>query len=109
MNTTDSIIEQVPRRAPRTEVTPHHVVVGTQIYDEMEEVDAPAEIAFISPAHNYVARFDDESTRPIVLWVVMDDGTFYGVALPEDGRPPLELSNIEKETGFSKYEHKEDK
>jgi len=76
----------------------------------MQEEDAEPEIAFISPTHHYVARFEDGSVRPIALWAIMDDGTFYGVALPPDGRPPLELENVEDEQGFSKYEpQKEDR
>jgi len=110
VNTTETI-ERCPRRAPAGEQRPNHTVVTVaNTYDVMEKEGAEPEIAFISPAHNYFARFEDGSVRLIALWAIMDDCTFYGVALPPDGRPPLELDNVEDEQGFSKYEHqKEDK
>src|SRR5215211_6587146 len=109
VNTTSGVVESLPRRASLGYDAPHGKVNTTAVYDEMEEIDAEPEIAFISPANGYVARFKGGHARPLALWVITDDGRFYGVALPEDGRPPLELDNVEDEEGFRKYERKEDK
>ena len=95
--------------APRYAGPREHTTANTtRIYEEdMQYIDEEPEVAFISPATGYVARFGGGGTREIVLWAVMDDGRFYGVALPKDGRPPLELDSVEDEDGFRSYDKEE--
>jgi len=84
----------------------HGHVNTSRLYDEAESIDEEPEISFISPATGFEAVFEDGSTRRVVLWAVQDDGSMFGVALPEDGKPPLSVASVEDEDGFVRYKAK---
>lgn len=95
--------------SPGCEDRPEHTINTSRLTEEdLRYEDEEPDIAFIVPAHRYRAVFENGASRPVVLWAITDAGAIYGVALPEDGRPPLELENIEDEQGFSKYEYQKE-
>ncbi len=96
INTTDSL-----RGVDRT---PSHTLNTTRILEEPDLVyeDEEPEIAFVLPAGDWCALVDG-GTRPLVAWVVLDNGAMYGVAMGDDGRVDAN-DNVEDLDGFIRYE-----
>ncbi len=63
--------------------------------------DEPAEILAVLPAGDWCAVVEGVAV-PMPLWVVLDDGSAYGVAVDEGGRVNLS-NNVENNPNFVRY------
>jgi len=80
---------------------PRHIAT-TRIYDEdMHVLDEDPEIVSVVPAIGWAAAVG-EALVPLVVFVALDDGRLYGVAVGNDGKVDLE-DNIEKAVDFNGY------
>ncbi len=97
VNTTNGPVEIDDR-------TPGRHINTTQILEEPDLVyeDDPPEITHVLPGGDWCALVDGVA-QPLVAWVVLDDGTMYGVAVNDEGRVDAN-DNVEDLDGFIRYE-----
>ena len=96
INTTETLSEPHPRMI-REELPADHVVVGTEIYDEMEDLTDPAPtVVQVIPAENYWTVVQDESGEhrltPVSDFEVYSDGSL--LAVDEEGEDLTELAGF---------------
>lgn len=81
---------------------PGHVVNTSRVVDEdMEILDEAEEIISVLPATGWAAAVGERFV-PLVVFVAMDSGKLYGVAVGADGLVDLE-DNIEVAGDFNGY------
>ncbi len=81
---------------------PGHVVNTSRVTDEdMEILDEEPEIIGVLPATGWAAAVGERFV-PLVVFVAMDSGKLYGVAVGNDGKVDLEES-IEDAVDFNGY------
>ncbi len=95
INTSDGPREYDPTR-------PGHVVNTSRILEEdlVYEDEEPAILAVVS-AGDWCAVVEGVAV-PMPLWVLLDDGSVYGVVIGEDGRIDL-TADVEKHPHFTGY------
>ena len=83
-----------------------HVINTSDVLEppQMQYLDEPPEISQVLNAAGWVAMFEDGRQEKLVFWCVLDDATVHGVVLGEDGLVDLTEGNVEKLSGFLRYE-----
>jgi len=82
--------------------TPHqHVNTSRVVEEDMQYLDEEPEIIAVVPAAGWCAAVG-EALIPLIVFVAMDSGKLYGVAVGDDGR--IDLTNsAELHPGFTEY------
>jgi hypothetical protein len=110
MNTSDSVYKRVRpaaeiyseeavnlhrHRARRDEDRPGHRVNGTEVYDEMEDVDDPVIVQELPAAGYYAVVREGERFRaaPVECFLAFDDGSIFGA--DEEGSDLAELPGFQ--------------
>ncbi len=97
INTTDG-----PREVPRGEA--RHINTSRLLEEDLQYLDESPEIIAVVAGGNWCAVIAGEDV-PLPLWVVLDDGSAYGVVIGADGLlDPLD--SVETRPGFSGYTHR---
>jgi hypothetical protein len=79
----------------------HTLNTSAVVEEDLVYVDEAPEIIAVLPATGWAALIGDEAV-PMPMWVVLDDGTAYGVVVGADGLlDPLD--NVEKHLHFTGY------
>jgi hypothetical protein len=95
LNTTHGPQEYDPTR-------PGHTLNTSRLLEEdLTYVDEEPQILAVLPANDWCAVVEGVAV-PMPLWVVLDDGSAYGVAVDEGGRVNLS-NNVETRPGFDGY------
>ena len=97
LNTTRGAVPRPGERVGRTLNTSRLVEEDLRYEDEEPEIIA------VLPATGWVAVLG-ETVVPLVAWVAEDSGRMYGVSLGDAGRVDLVENDVEKLSGFSRYE-----
>ena len=97
INTTSGPVE-VPKG------TREHVINTSRVMEEdLVYTDEEPEILAVLPGAGWCALVDGNAV-PLVCFVALDDGRMYGVPIGKNGRVDLIDGDVEKHSGFLRYE-----
>jgi len=82
---------------------PRHINTSSILEEDMQYLDEAPGIVSVLPAAGWCAAVG-EALDPLVVFVAMDSGKLYGVAVGDDGRVDLVEGNVEDRAGFVRYE-----
>ena len=88
----------------------YHRVNRSDIFEppQMVYLDEEDDIVHVLSGGDWAAELEGGQLLDLVVWVVLESGTTYGVAIGDDGKVDL-FRRADEEIGFKRYiKHKED-